>query len=68
MPAQVPMDGVTLMVATTGLAEVLVAVKLAIFPFPLAANPMEALLLVHAKVALAGLLVKLKGPAVSPWQ
>ena len=51
--------GVTVMVAVTGEEPALVAVKAAMFPLPLAAKPIEVLLLVHAYVTVppvAGLL------------
>ena len=51
VPVQVPPplvnDGVTVMVATTGAAVALVAVKLAILPEPLAANPIDVVLFVQ---------------------
>jgi hypothetical protein len=68
IPSQEPMDGITVMVATTGFTPVLVAVKELILPFPLAPKPMEVLLLVQANKAPAGLLEKVKGPAICPWQ
>ena len=39
--------GVTVIVAVTGVLPVLTAVKLAIFPVPLAANPMDDAVLVQ---------------------
>lgn len=41
--------GVTVMIAVTGAKPVFTAVKLGILPVPLAANPMDGALLVHAK-------------------
>ena len=43
-------DGVTVIVATTGDIPAFVTVKAGILPAPLAANPMEGVLLVHEKV------------------
>ena len=40
--------GVTVMVAITGAVPLLVAVKDGIFPVPLAASPMDGVLLTHA--------------------
>ena len=40
-------EGVTVMVAVTGVFPVLTAAKAAIFPVPLAASPMEVVLFVH---------------------
>lgn len=51
-------DGVTVIVATTGVVPIFVAVKAGIFPVPLAANPMEGVLLVHEKVVPAEELLK----------
>jgi hypothetical protein len=48
-PGQPVADGVTVIVAVSGALVVLVAVKAGIFPFPLAANPIEVLLLVQLK-------------------
>src|SRR5436190_372152 len=53
-----PDNGVTVIVATTGTLEVLVAVKLAILPVPLAARPMEGLLLVQLYVVPAKIPLK----------
>ena len=47
VPTQPAADGVTVMVALMGAPVALVAVKLAIFPVPLAANPMAVLLFVQ---------------------
>ena len=46
-PVQPLAEGVTVVVAVTGALVVLVAVKEAISPFPLAARPREVLLFVH---------------------
>ena len=45
--------GVTVMEATTGAVPGLVAVKEGIFPVPLAARPMDGVLLFHVKVVPA---------------
>ena len=45
------------MVETTGVFPVLVAVKLFMFPFPLAGNPMVGLLLVHLNVVIPPVLL-----------
>ena len=47
VPVQPLADGVTVMVAVTGVEPVLVAVKAFIFPLPLAASPMEVALFVQ---------------------
>ena len=49
LPEGVPVEGVTVTVATTGAVPGLVAVKLAILPVPLAARPMEGALFVQLK-------------------
>jgi hypothetical protein len=46
-PEQPSATGVTVIVATTGTVPVLTALKVAIFPVPLAPNPTEVVLLVH---------------------
>ena len=51
--------GVTVIVAVIGDAVVFVAVNAGTFPVPLAAKPIAVLLLVHANVPPAGVLVKL---------
>ena len=51
-------DGVTVRVATTGEIPAFVAVKAEILPVPLAANPMEGVLLVHEKVVPTEELLK----------
>lgn len=48
-----------MMVEVIGVVPELVAVKDGVLPVPLAARPMAALELVHAKVAPVGVLVKL---------
>lgn len=50
--------GVTVMVATKGEIPAFVAVKTGIFPVPLAANPIEGVLLVHEKIVPAMVLLK----------
>ena len=47
LPGQPFAEGVTVMVAITGFAVALVAVKDAIFPAPLAASPMDGVLFVQ---------------------
>lgn len=51
-------DEVTVIVATTGDIPTFVTVKAGILPAPLAANPMEGVLLVHEKVVPTALLPK----------
>jgi hypothetical protein len=48
VPAQPSNEGVTVMVAVTGAVPELVAVNDAIFPLPLAASPIDGVLLVQA--------------------
>ena len=60
--------GVTVMLAVIGVAEVLIAVNEGTLPVPLAWSPMAVLELVHAKVAPAGMLLKLLGGIVAPAQ
>ena len=50
VPTQAPKAGVTVIVATTGAVPVFTAVKDAILPVPLAAKPMEGVLLVQLNV------------------
>ncbi len=50
VPAQPFAEGVIVIVPETGTFVVFVAVKVGIFPLPLAANPIEVLLFVHVKV------------------
>ena len=52
-PVQPLAAGVTVIVAMTGLVEVLVAIKEAILPAPPAARPIEVVLLVQVKVVPA---------------
>ena len=52
-PVQPLAAGITVMVAITGLVVVLVAVKEAILPAPLAARPIEVVLLVQLKMVPA---------------
>jgi hypothetical protein len=60
VPVQAPtVDGVTVMVAVIGAVVLLVAVKLAILPVPLAANPIAVLLFVQLYTVPATLPVKL---------
>lgn len=59
VPVQAPTAGVTVMVATTGAVPVLVAVKDAILPVPLAANPIEGVLFVQLNVVPGTVPVKL---------
>ena len=58
--------GVTVIVAVTGSAPVLVAVKAAILPAPDAARPMEVLLLVQLNTVPATAPVKLMAVVVAP--
>ena len=60
--------GVRVMLALIGAAEVLMAVKEGTLPVPLAASPMAVLELVQAKVAPAGMLLKLLEGMVAPAQ
>jgi hypothetical protein len=48
VPGQPANEGVTVMVAVTGDVPVLTALNEAMLPVPLAARPIEVLLLVHA--------------------
>ena len=68
VPIQPLAVGVTVIVATIGLVVALVAVNGGTFPVPLAPNPMEASLFVHAKVVPATGLVKLMGVVTAPIQ
>ena len=61
-------DGVTVMLATSGAVPALVAVNAGILPDPLTPSPMDAVLLVHAKVVPATGLVKLMAVVVAPVQ
>lgn len=68
MPTQPLAVGVMVMVPETGALVVLLAVNEGIMVTPLAANPMEGLELVQAKVvpltALTGVVTRVR----SPWQ
>lgn len=68
VPVQPLADGVTLMVAIIGLADVLTAVKPLILPVPLPARPMDGVLLVQLKVEPATVLVKFKAFTGAPLQ
>jgi len=68
VPVQLLAVGITVMVAEITLEEVLVAMKLAIFPEPLAPNPMAVLLLIHEYVAPAVALIKEVAVTVAPLQ
>jgi hypothetical protein len=68
VPMQPFAVGVTVMVATTLVVPALVAVKDGRFPVPLAARPMEGVLLVHAKVVLPTGPVKVIPDVVAPLQ
>jgi hypothetical protein len=57
-PVQPLAEGVTVIVAVTGVLVLLVAVKEAMLPLPLAASPMEGVLFAHAKVVPATSPVK----------
>ena len=66
-PLQV-LTGLTVTVAVTGAVPLLMAVKLPMFPLPLAAKPMLLLLLVQVKLVPANVLLKVNGPTVCPAQ
>ena len=66
VPGQPLPVGVTVIVAVIGMVPVLVAVKLAMLPVPAAAKPIAVLLLVHAYVTPANVLVKAAGATVLP--
>jgi hypothetical protein len=68
VPTQPLAVGVTVMVATTGAVPGLVAVKDGILPVPLAASPMEGVLLTHAKVEPATGPVTAINEVVAPLQ
>lgn len=68
VPVQLFAVGVTVIVAMTGAAPVLVAVNEAMFPVPVAASPIVALLLVQVKVVPATGLPKVIAAAVAPLQ
>lgn len=56
--------GVTVIVAIIGVIVAFVAVKLGIFPVPLAANPIVVFEFVHTKLAPEGLLTKVVAETV----
>ena len=66
LPAPEVVDGVTVTVATTGAVPVLMAVKLAILPLPLAARPMDGVLFVQLNVVPATEPVKVTGAVGAP--
>ncbi len=68
VPLQPPVAGVTVMVDVTGAAPGLVAVNEPILPVPLAARPMDVLLLVQVYVVPAMAPVKLIGDVGDPEQ
>ena len=61
-------DGVAVIVATTGVVPALRATKLAIFPVPLGARPIDGLLFVQLKVAPVVGLIKFTGIVLIPTQ
>jgi hypothetical protein len=61
-------DGVTVTVETIGTEPELVAVKLGISPVPLAAKPIEGVLLVQLNIVPDSELVKTTGAVVTPLQ
>jgi hypothetical protein len=63
-----PRVGVTVMVAVFGELDVLIAVKLAMFPVPLDASPIVEFVFVQVKVAPPGTLTKLMAGITSPLQ
>jgi hypothetical protein len=67
-PLHVPRCGTTEMVATTGFAELFVAVKEGSPPFPDAANPILGWLFVQVYVAVAGVPVNVVAGTVPPEQ
>ena len=67
-PVQPLAAGITVMVAITGLVVVLVAVKEAILPAPLAARPIEVVLLVQLKMVPATGPLKETADVVVPLQ
>ena len=68
VPGQPLAVGVTVIVAVIGAVPALVAVKAGVLPVPLAARPIAALELVHAKVVPATPLVKLLAATAPPLQ
>jgi len=65
-PVQLFADGVTVMVADTAVIPVLVAVNEAIFPFPVAANPIDEVLFVQSKDVPATVSTKLMAVVGAP--
>ena len=68
VPTQPLAVGVTVMVATSVEVVLLVATKEAMFPFPLAAKPIEGLLFDQLKVVPATGLLRLIAAVLSPLQ
>jgi hypothetical protein len=68
VPLQPLAEGVTVIVATTGVEPVLVAVNDGILPVPVAGRPMDGWLLVHVKVVPATGQLKVIGAVVAPLQ
>jgi hypothetical protein len=66
VPIHVPMDGVTVTVPEIGAAPPFVPVNAAMFPEPLAANPIDVFVLVHTNVAPTGLLTNVAGEIAPP--
>lgn len=66
VPIQPAADGVTVMVAVTGLLLLLIAVKPVIFPVPLAARPIDVLLFVQVKEVPLTAPVKLMALVIAP--
>ena len=64
--ANAPVCGVTVTVATTGAVPVLIALKLAILPTPLAARPMDGVLFVQLNIVPATAPVKVTGAVGAP--
>ena len=58
--------GYTVMVATCGVVPVLIPIKLAIFPVPLAAKPIDVLLLVQLNTVPGTVPVKFTGAVGDP--
>lgn len=68
VPAHPFTVGVTVMIAVTAVAPVLLAVNAGVFPVPLAASPIEGSELVHANVPPEGILTKADAVIMSPLQ
>ena len=68
MPGQPLAVGVTVSVAITEIAVLLVAVNAGVFPVPLAASPIEAYELVQSNVVPGVVLVKFEATIVAPLQ